>query len=111
MSIFIESLKKVQIYNTNGEKMKITITRILVKFIIKKLYELDNYLMLQELLQDKPNELHKKNIEANIREIEKKALEEDKISLPFPENDYDSLITKTGENNDTRPIRKDTINN
>ena len=91
--------------------MKITITRILVKFIIKKLYELDNYLMLQELLQDKPNELHKKNIEANIREIETKALEEDKIALPFPENDYDSLITKTGENNDTRPIRKDTINN
>ena len=43
---------------------------------MKKLYELDNYLMLQELLQDKPNELHKKNIEANIREIEKKALEE-----------------------------------
>ena len=32
--------------------------------------------MLQELLQDKPNELHKKNIEANIREIETKALEE-----------------------------------
>ena len=91
--------------------MKITITRILVKFIIKKLYELDNYLMLQELLQDKPNELHKKNIEANIREIEKKALEEDKIALPFPENDYHSLITKQGENNDTRPIRKDTINN
>ena len=91
--------------------MKITITRILVKFILKKLYELDNYLMLQELLQDKPYELHKKTIEANIREIEKKALEEDKISLPFPENDYDSLITKTGENNDTRPIRKDTINN
>ena len=40
--------------------MKITITRIFVKFIIKKLHELDNYLMLQELLQDKPNELHKK---------------------------------------------------
>ena len=34
---FIESLKKVQIFNTNGEKMKITITRILVKFIMKKL--------------------------------------------------------------------------
>ena len=28
---------------------------------MKKLYELDNYLMLQELLQDKPNELHKKH--------------------------------------------------
>jgi len=41
--------------------MKITITRILVKFIMKKLYELDNYLMLQQLLEDKPNELHKKN--------------------------------------------------
>ena len=40
--------------------MKITITRILIKFIMKKLYELDNYL-LQELLQDKPNELHKKH--------------------------------------------------
>ena len=91
--------------------MKITITRILVKFIMKKLYQLDNYLMLQELLQDKPNELHKKNIEANIREIEKKALEEDKIALPFPENDYHSLITKTGENNDTRPNTKYTINN
>ena len=91
--------------------MKITITRILVKFIIKKLYELDNYLMLQELLQDKPNELHKKNIEANIREIEKKALEEDKISLPFPENDYDSLITKQGEKNDTRSNTKRTSNN
>jgi hypothetical protein len=47
--------------------MKITITRIFVKFIIKKLYELDNYLMLQELLQDKPNDLQKKNIEANIK--------------------------------------------
>ena len=82
--------------------MKITITRILVKFIMKKLYELDNYLMLQELLQDKPNELHKKNIEANIKEIETKALRDDKFSLPFPENDYHSLITKTGENNDTR---------
>ena len=91
--------------------MKITITRILVKFIMKKLYELDNYLMLQELLQDKPNELHKKNIEANIREIEKKALEEDKISLPFPENDYDSLITKQGEKNDTRSNTKRTSNN
>ena len=91
--------------------MKITITRILVKFIMKKLYELDNYLMLQELLQDKPNELHKKNIEANIREIEKKALEEDKIALPFPENDYDSLITKTGEKNDIRSDSKNTINN
>ena len=91
--------------------MKITITRILVKFIIKKLHELDNYLMLQELLQDKPNELHKKNIEANIREIEKKALEEDKIALPFPENDYDSLITKQGEKNDTRSNTKRTSNN
>tara|TARA_Y100001972_G_scaffold6214_1_gene6690 strand:- start:199 stop:474 length:276 start_codon:yes stop_codon:yes gene_type:complete len=91
--------------------MKITITRILVKFIMKKLYELDNYLMLQELLQDKPNELHKKNIEANLREIEKKALEEDKITLPFPENDYHSLITKKGENNDTRPNNKHTSNN
>lgn len=91
--------------------MKITITRILVKFIMKKLYELDNYLMLQELLQDKPNELHKKNIEANIREIEKKALEEDKIALPFPENDYDSSITKTGEKNDIRSDSKNTINN
>ena len=90
--------------------MKITITRILVKFIMKKLYELDNYLMLQELLQDKPNELHKKNIEANIREIEIKALRDDKFSLPFPENNYHSLITKTGENNDTRPINKPTIN-
>ena len=73
--------------------MKITINRILIKFIMKKLYELDNYLMLQELLQDKPNELHKKNIEANIREIEK-YMEEDKIALPFPESDYHSLITK-----------------
>ena len=91
--------------------MKITITRILVKFIMKKLYELDNYLMLQELLQDKPNELHKKNIEANIREIEKKTLEEDKIALPFPENDYDSLITKQGEKNDTRSNTKRTSNN
>ena len=82
--------------------MQITITRILVKFIMKKLYELDNYLMLQQLLEDKPNELHKKNIEANLRDIEKKALEEDKIALPFPENDYHSPKTKTGENNDTR---------
>ena len=91
--------------------MRITITRILVKFIMKKLYELDNYLMLQELLQDKPNELHKKNIEANIKEIETKALRDDKFSLPFPENDYHSLITKTGENNDTRPNNKHTSNN
>ena len=91
--------------------MKITITRILVKFIIKKLYELDNYLMLQELLQDNPNELHKKNIEANIKEIETKALRDDKFSLPFPENDYDSLITKQGEKNDTRSNTKRTSNN
>lgn len=91
--------------------MKITITRILVKFIMKKLYELDNYLMLQELLQDNPNELHKKNIEANIKEIETKALRDDKFSLPFPENDYDSLITKQGEKNDTRSNTKRTINN
>ena len=90
--------------------MKITITRILVKFIIKKLYELDNYLMLQELLQNKPNQLHKKNIEANIKEIETKALRDDKFSLPFPENDYDSLITKQGEKNDTRSNTKHTIN-
>ena len=80
---FYRKFKKAQIFNTNGEKMKITITRILIKFIMKKLYELDNYLMLQELLQDKPNELHKKNIEANIREIETKALEEDKIRFTF----------------------------
>lgn len=91
--------------------MKITITRILVKFIMKKLYELDNYLMLQELLQDNPNELHKKNIEANIKEIETKALRDDKFSLPFPENDYDSLITKQGEKNDTRSNTKRTSNN
>ena len=39
--------------------------------------------MLQQLLEDKPNELHKKNIEANLRDIEKKALEEDKIALEF----------------------------
>ena len=91
--------------------MKITITRILVKWIIKSLYELDNYLMLQELLQDNPNELHKKNIEANIKEIETKALRDDKFSLPFPENDYDSLITKQGEKNDTRSNTKRTSNN
>ena len=36
--------------------MKITITRILVKFIMKKLYELDNYLMLIKLLEDKLSE-------------------------------------------------------
>ena len=91
--------------------MKITITRILVKWIIKSLYELDNYLMLQEFLRDKPNKIHKKNIEANIKEIEKKVLAKDKITLPFPENDYHSLITKTGENNDTRSNTKHTINN
>ena len=34
---FIESLKKVQIFNTNGEKMKITITRILVKIYYEKI--------------------------------------------------------------------------
>ena len=91
--------------------MKITITRIFVKFIIKKLHELDNYLMLQELLQDKPNELHKKNIEANIKEIETKVIRDDMFSLPFPENDYDSLITKKGEKNDTRSDSKNTIDN
>jgi len=91
--------------------MKITITRIFVKFIIKKLYELDNYLMLQELLQDKPNDLQKKNIEANIKEIETKVIRDDMFSLPFPENDYDSLITKRGEKNDIRSDSKNTINN
>ena len=91
--------------------MKITITRIFVKFIIKKLHELDNYLMLQELLQDKPNELHKKNIEAYIKEIETKIIKEDLFTLPFPENDYYSSITQKGENNDTRPNTKHTINN
>lgn len=91
--------------------MKITITRIFVKFIIKKLHELDNYLMLQELLQDKPNELHKKNIEANIKEIETKIIKEDLFTLPFPEDDYFSPITKTGEKNDSRSSSKNTVSN
>ena len=91
--------------------MQITITRILVKFVIKKLFELDNYLMLQELLKDKPNEEQKRNIETNIKEIETKALRDDKLYLPFPEDEYLNSITKAGEKNDTRSIRKDTINN
>ena len=46
-----------------------------------------------------------------VNQILDKALEEDKIALPFPENDYHSPITKTGEKNDTRPNTKHTINN
>jgi hypothetical protein len=33
------------------------------------------------------------------------------FSLPFPENDYDSLITKQGEKNDIRSDSKNTIDN